>query len=94
MWNSTFFCASGAVVLAVCPANTCFPQGATTSAPGAETKTESRRLWKPVADEVYLQEVGEKIATDKLVTAVAVYKDTAYEVTGGTLQHLRDGACH
>ena len=39
-----------------------------------------------------MQEVGEKIVTDKPVAAVAVYMDTAYVVTGGALQHLRDGA--
>jgi len=92
MWNSTFFCVLAAAMLSVCPANRPLAQGATSPASGVQTNRESRRLSKPVADEVYLQEVGERIATDKPVTAVAVYKDTAYVVTGGTLQHLRDGA--
>src|SRR5204863_7762584 len=34
------------------------------SVTSANTNT-SRRLWKPVADEVYLQEIREKISTDK-----------------------------
>jgi hypothetical protein len=62
------------------------------SAPqGVFTNTEQRRLWKPVSDEVYLQETGEKIATDKPVTSVAVYKDRLYAVVGGTMKTLRDG---
>jgi len=50
-----------------------------------------RRFWKPVADEVYLQEIGQTIPTDKPVTAVAVHQDTLYASVSGTLQTLRDG---
>ncbi len=49
-------------------------------------------LWKPVADDVYLQEVGEKVGTDKPVTSVAVYKDELYADVGGGLRVLRGGA--
>ena len=59
--------------------------------PGVATNAEQRRLWKPVADEPYLQEIGEKIVTDKPVTSVAVYKDSVYAVVGGTLKELREG---
>ncbi len=59
--------------------------------PGLYTNAELRRLWKPVADPVYLQEIGEKVATDKPVTSVAVYKDRAYVVVGGNLQQLSEG---
>lgn len=61
------------------------------AAPGEVANPESRRLWKPVADEVYLQEVGEKVATDKPVTAVAVHAGAVYAVVGGTMKSLREG---
>lgn len=61
------------------------------AAPGEVANQASRRLWKPVADTVFLQEVGEKVATDKPVTAVAVHADALYAVTGGTMKYLRDG---
>ncbi|HOZ45330.1 MAG TPA: hypothetical protein PLO37_01405 [Candidatus Hydrogenedentes bacterium] len=35
-------------------------------------------LWKPVADDVFLQEVGTRIATDAPAVAVAVFGDKAY----------------
>jgi hypothetical protein len=52
---------------------------------------QTRRLWSPVADEVYLQEVGEKVATDKPITAVALREDVACAVVGGALKILRGG---
>jgi hypothetical protein len=48
-------------------------------------------LWKSVPDEVYLQEIGEQIPTDKPVTAVAVYDKKLYAGVGGTLKSLGDG---
>jgi len=57
----------------------------------AELAGGGQRLWKPVADEVYLQEVGQKIKTDKPVTAVAVHKGEAYVIVGGALHLLRNG---
>ena len=59
---------------------------------GEVANQESRRLWKPVADEVYLQEIGEKIATDAPVTAVAVHNGAVYVVVGGAVKSLRDGS--
>src|SRR5512144_2810903 len=49
-----------------------------------------RRLWAPVADEVYLQEVCEKVTTDKPVTTVALRGDLAYAVVGGAVKLLRE----
>ena len=59
--------------------------------PRTPAGSQMRRLWEPVADEVYLQEVGEKVATDKPATAVALLGETAYVVVGGTLKTLRGG---
>jgi hypothetical protein len=49
-------------------------------------------LWKPVADEVFLQEVGEQFRTDQPVTCVAVYDHTVYAVVAGVILELREGA--
>ena len=57
----------------------------------ASANHELRQLWAPVADEVYLQEVGEQVATDKPVTAVALSGNVAYAVVGGALKILRSG---
>ena len=66
---------------------------AETASEAAKTPAASqmRRLWAPVPDEVYLQEVGEKVATDKPATAVALRGDVAYAVVGGALKILRGG---
>src|SRR5438477_4292394 len=56
----------------------------------ASSEATAPRLWKPVADEVYLQEVGAKILTDKPVTCVAVYSNTVYIVVGGEIKLLQD----
>ena len=53
--------------------------------------TQTRRSWAPVADEVFLQEVGEKVVTDKPATALALRGDVAYVVVGGALKTLRGG---
>jgi hypothetical protein len=66
-------------------------QDATAAPSGAYTNTESRRLWKPVADEPYLQEIGEKVFTHKPATSIAIYQDTVYVVVGGTLKALHQG---
>ena len=73
-------------------ATSLFAPSATAAPPGAFTNAELRRLWKPVADEPYLQEIGEKIVTDKPATAIAVFQDSVYVVVGGTLKVLREGA--
>src|SRR6266446_6407159 len=57
----------------------------------ADMNANPRRLWKPVEDDVYLQEIGEKIPTDKPVTAVAVLSNIVHVVIGGELKTIRDG---
>ncbi len=51
-----------------------------------------RRLWQPVSDSVFLQEVGKKVLTEKPVTAVTIDGDTLYLVSGGNVQVLRGGS--
>lgn len=51
---------------------------------------ETKHLWQPVPDVPYLQEVGEKIATEKPVSTVAVLDGTAYAVVGDTVKVVRD----
>jgi len=60
-------------------------------APGIHTNTPPHRLWKPAADEVYLQEIGQKIPTDKPVTSVAVHNNVAFVVVGGAMKIVGDG---
>lgn len=49
--------------------------------PAQLIKFDSPR-WEPIADEVYLQEVGAQVQSSEPLTAVAVYQDVVY--TGGT----------
>ena len=44
----------------------------------AESGRSNRPLWKPVRDDVYLQEVGRQVETDSPVLAVAVYRGKLY----------------
>lgn len=57
-----------------------------------EAAAAERTLWRPVADRVYLQEVGQKVKTGKPATAVVVCKGEPYAVVGGRLCVLRGGA--
>jgi hypothetical protein len=50
------------------------------------------RFWKPVPDEVFLQEIGEKIVTDKPVAAVAVCGGWVFMVVGETVKVLQGDA--
>jgi hypothetical protein len=50
------------------------------------------RLWKPVNDEVYLQEVSAKVKTDKPVTSLAIYEGQCYVVMGGHVYKLQNDA--
>lgn len=59
-----------------------------------ENRSSSPHLWKPVPDEVYLQEVGEQISSDKPVTSLAVHGKALYAVVGGKLEILGDNAFH
>lgn len=92
MKTPTFLCRSVVAAYFVCLTNDLFAQEARPSPPGVYTNAETRRFWKPVADEAFLQEVGEKLVTDKPVTAIAVYRDAVYAVVGGNVKTLRDGA--
>jgi hypothetical protein len=49
-------------------------------------------LWKPVADEIYLQEVGTKVETSIAVTSVALLNGDVYVVMDGAVFTLQDGA--
>lgn len=60
-------------------------------APGGANAASERHA-KPVADTVFLQEIGQKIATDKPVTAVAAQGDAVFAVVGGVMKTLDDGA--
>jgi hypothetical protein len=46
------------------------------------------RHWQPVRDEVYLQEVGRKIAASFPLTSVAVYEGKVYAGSAGGLYEL------
>lgn len=46
---------------------------------------DSPHLWKPVADEVYLQEASERVVTKTPVTSVAVFQGTAYAIQEGNV---------
>jgi hypothetical protein len=49
------------------------------------------RLWKPVPDDVYEQEVGGRIVTEKPVTAVAIYGNAIYAVVDGGVKIAHGG---
>ena len=44
-----------------------------------------QKLWKPISDEVYPQEINGKVTSDKPVTSVAVLNDAAYAVVDGAV---------
>ena len=46
------------------------------------------RLWQPVADDVYLQEVSVKVATESPVQSVASLSETCYAVMDGLIYQL------
>lgn len=62
------------------------------SATAAERATAppEHPLYQPVPDEVYLQEVGRQLRTDRPVTALAALEGDVYAVVGGTLRQLDD----
>ncbi len=53
---------------------------------------EGKVYWKPVPDEVYLQEVGEKVATPAALTSVACLEGRLYAVQAAGLFVLEKGA--
>lgn len=62
------------------------------AATGDPANSSPHRLWQPVADTVFLQEIGHKIATDKPVTAVAAHGDAVFAVVGGVMKIVSTGA--
>ena len=92
MKHTVFVSLASVALCLVCPANGLFAQPAAVVPPGRYTNSEMRRLWKPVVDDAYFQEIGEKIVTEKPATSIAVYEDAVYAVEGGTLKVLRAGA--
>jgi hypothetical protein len=61
---------------------------ATVDAEQRVTAPPKTRLYSPVPDKVYLQEIGRKVPTDKPVAALAAWKDAIYAVRDGVLCRL------
>lgn len=51
----------------------------------------TKQLWTPQKDEVYLQEVSEKITTDKAIEGVAVVGDHCYALMDGKIYAVENG---
>ncbi len=51
----------------------------------------TQQLWTPQKDEVYLQEVSEKIPTEKAVEGVAVVGDQCYALMDGRIYTIENG---
>ena len=54
----------------------------------------TNRLWNPVPDNIYLQELGEKIPLDKPATSIAVFNDQCYVVVEGSIHMLSGESIH
>lgn len=54
------------------------------------TAPPKTRLYSPVADHVYLQEIGRKVPTGKPVTALAAWQHAIYAVRDGVLCRLHE----
>jgi len=55
------------------------------------TRRPENPLYESVADEIFLQEIGEKIPTDAPVASVAVYDGVVYAISDGALYRLKQG---
>jgi len=53
---------------------TSFRSHAEERSPSSAPNKAAHRLWKPIPDEVYYQEIAQKITTDKPVTSLAVHQ--------------------
>ncbi|MBC8183734.1 hypothetical protein H8E88_21790 [candidate division KSB1 bacterium] len=51
----------------------------------------SHRLWKPAADNVYLQEAAQKIPTKKPVLSIAEYEGSCYALMDNSIYLFKDG---
>jgi len=58
---------------------------------GQKLYEPNEQIWKPMKDEVYLQEVASKIKTDKPVQDIAMLGETCFAVIDGTLNKLQNG---
>jgi hypothetical protein len=61
------------------------------SAIAATNGVAIQRLWQPVRDDVYLQEVGRKITTSAPLTSVAVYDGNIFAGSAKGLNQLKAG---
>ena len=63
---------------------------ATTAIANVDTpaSNSTNRLWKPIADAMFLQEIGQQVPTTRALTGVAVYEGTAFVIEGGKLKQL------
>lgn len=59
------------------------------SALAAPADATAHRLWQPVGDEVYLQEIGRKVATSAPLTSVAVYEGNIFAGSAKGLHQLK-----
>jgi hypothetical protein len=62
------------------------------SSTGGELFKVSQQLWQPVEDNVYLQEMAQKVPTDKPVLSLALYDGTCYVIMNGNIYSLNDGS--
>lgn len=56
----------------------------------ADLYNVERKLWAPVADEVYLQEDGQQVATSAPVVSLALHEGVLYAVVDGKVHVLKD----
>lgn len=64
---------------------------AASTPPISDTLHQVPRQWQPVADDIYLQEVGERILTTKPVTSLSCHLGVLHAVVGGVLHRLEGG---
>src|SRR5579859_6732898 len=53
------------------------------------SSSDDRRLWKPVADEMFLQEIGQKIPTETPLIGVAIHDGGAFVIQGGMVKAVQ-----
>ena len=62
--------------------------------PSSEYYGPTNPLWQPVQDEVYLQEVGQKIPLGKPATSLALFNNHCYVVVEGIIHMLLGSTIH
>jgi len=58
---------------------------------GQKLYEPKEQLWKPMEDEVYLQEVSSKIKTNKPIQDIAILDETCFTLMDGTINKLQNG---